>query len=335
MKSIMTDGRALRLAAILSAGVAFGAGLPASVAEGAQDVAALGEKLARSESQAERLKIVADLGRSRDPAALEHILSVINEENLAVRKRAVSAVVSVLKAAGGDGPARLLVDEALSADLSATGQLEVVGILNKLSPPKAAARALLRFIDRGDLAENVARLCVHALAKPRYADLDAARDGLLELVEEGDTTVAVAAASALGRMRMSGSDKEEVVTVLVERLGGGEEDAAVRESARKSLGLVTGEGEKSTHEWRTWAVKEGYGDPVEPVSDEDLAAARPPVIITRPIDTGSAGVSSLIYVAVGTVAVALVAILLLLRTAFTKRSADSIEARRRKTRRRS
>ena len=160
------------------------------------------------------------------------------------------------------------------------------------------------------------------------------RDGLLEQVEKGDVTVATAAASALSRMRLSEREKTEVVQTLVDQLGLEGDATPIREAATKALGVVTGEGGKSRSEWRSWAVKEGYGDPVERIPGDDLEAERLPVIVP-PVDTGaSPAVSSLIYVAVGLFAAALVVMLLLLRSVFRKRSVAAIEARRKKARRR-
>jgi hypothetical protein len=331
--NIPTGGRAPRIAALLAAGAVFGAGGAFPVAGAAQDIDALGAELARAESRADRLRLVAELGRTGDAAALAHLLGAAGDGDLAVRKRAAAAAAAVLRASGDRNPAALLAEEALSVDLSSAGQLAVVDMLDKQSPPKAAARGILRFLDRGDLAENVARRCVHKLAEPRYAEVDDARDGLLELLDTGETSVAAEAASALGRMRLSGSDKSEVVQTLVDQLGLGDDEAAVRESARTALGVVTGQGEMSVHDWRTWAVEEGYGDPVVPVPEEELEAERPPVVYPTVETETSSVVSSLVYVGVGTVAAALVAILLILRSAYTKRSADAIEARRRKARR--
>lgn len=331
MTPILTGRRAPRIAVVLAAGLALIAGRDALCA---QDVAALGEQLAGGESRTVRLKAALALGRSGDPAALEHLFPAVDDEDAAVRKSAAVAITSVLRASGEADPARLVVGEALSADLSPGGQMEVVGILDKLSPPKGAARAIVRFLDRGDLSEEAAMKCVRTLSKERYAEFDVVRDSLLDLVETGETSVATAAAAALGRMRMSESEKEEVVAVLMEQLGLGDDDAPIRESARKSLGIVTGEGDKSTNGWRAWAVEEGYGDPVEAVPEDELEAERPPVVFPS-VETGTSSiVSTLIYVVVGTVATALVVILLILRSAYTKRSAKAIDAKRRKIRRR-
>ena len=308
-------------------------GLAVSAATAAQDIDALGKRLLESTSRTERIKIIEELGNSGKEAALGHILVALGDENLAVRKRAGTAVASVLKRAGGDGPARLLVDEALSVDLTPAGQLGVIGLLDEQSPPRDAAAAILRFLERGDLAENAARQCVNSLRKSRYQELDVVRDGLIEQLEDGDVKVAAAAASALATMKLSGSEKTEVVQALVDQLGLEGDDAPVREAATEALGLVTGEGAKTRSEWRSWAVEEGLGDPMDLVPERAVEDDGLPVI-EPPYDPGTNYfVSSLMYVAFGGGAVAIVVVLLFLRSSQTKRSVKAIEARRKKVRR--
>jgi len=322
-----------RLAMLFATGVVFGIGASLSSARGAQDVSELGKRLEQSKSSSERRRLLRELGKAGDAAALGHLIPALGDEKFGVRRSALSAIMSVLQAAGGNDPARLLVDEALSVKLSPTGQLEVVALLDKLSPPKQAAGAIIRFVKRGDLAENVARQCINTVRTSRYAGLDVVRDGLLEQVEKGDVTVAAAAASALTRMDLSEREKAEVVETLVGQLGLEGESAPIREAATKALEVVTGEDKKSTHEWRAWAVKEGYNDPVERIPEDDIEAERLPVIVP-PVDTGaSPAVSSLIYVVVGLAAAALVVALLVARSTLIKRSAAAIEARRQKARR--
>lgn len=335
MISVTTGSSALRIAVALAAGILMGAGRAVSGAEGAGSVDALGEKLARSESRATRLKLVTALGETGDAAALSHLLPALGDENFAVRKRVATAVASILGATGGRNPAALLVDEALSADLSPAGQNEVTGILDKLSPPGEAAAAILRYLKRGDLPEHVARQCVNALAKPRYADVDAVRDGLLEQVETADVAVAAAAASALGRMPMSEDEREEVVPVLLGQLALGDEDAPVREAARKALAGVTGEGEdRSAYDWRMWGQEQGYGDPGAPVAGEEVPAIDPATVVFTTDEPGSeVGRYTWVYAAVAVGAIVLISLLLLLRSDLARRSLRHIEATRRKARR--
>jgi len=323
-----------RLAMLLATSVVFGIVASLSSARGAQDISELGKRLEQSKSKGERRRIIRELGKTGNAGALEHLIPELGNENFGVRKCAQTAVMSVLRTAGDSDPAKLMVNEALSVKLSPTGQLEVVALLDKLSPPKQAAAAIIRFVKRGNLAENVARQCINTVRTSRYAGLDVVRDGLLEQVETGDVTVAAAAASALTRMDLSEREKAEVVETLVGQLGLEGESAPIRKAATKALEVVTGEGGKSAHEWRAWAVKEGYGDPVESIPEDDLESERLPVIVP-PVDTGaSPAVSSLVYVIVGLAAAAFVVVLLVARSTLIKRSAAAIEVRRQKARRR-
>ena len=331
----------LRIAYFLSLVIALDTGREALCAEAVadkdvavKDIAALGERLASGETRTVRLKAALALGKSGDIKALEHLFPAIDDEDLAVRKTAAIAVASVLRASGGADPARLVLNEALSAKLSPGGQLAIVGILGNLSPPKDVARAIVRFVDRGKLSEESALKCVRIMSGERFAGSDVVRNCLLEQLEKGDVTVAAAAASALTRMDLSEREKAEVVETLVGQLNLEGESAPIREAATKALGAVTGEGRKSRSEWRAWAVKEGYGDPVERIPEDDLESERLPVIVP-PVDTGaSPAVSSLIYVIVGLAAAAFVVVLLVARSTLIRRSAAAIEARRQKARRR-